>query len=208
LVEAGSTIPFIVRYRSEVVSNVDTTAVFNINREISAFEAVVKARLSRLSKLESLGKLTPDLRRRFEAVFAMHDLDELWAPFKESKDSKISQILAVEGMSELVDRIARGELQILHRPLNMGTCKYSFEEALLFALSDAVAHDARTVSIVQQAMKRRAPTIACKLKTNIQDTKYDAGRCKYRDYHDMAPRPLTHMKNHQVTLCYVIELHT
>jgi uncharacterized protein len=206
LVEGGSTVPFIVRYRSEVVHNIETTAVFNINREISAFETVVKTRVSRLSKLESLGKLTPDLKRRFEAVFSMHDLDELWAPYKESKDSKISQILMVQGMSELVDRITRGELQILHRPLHMGTCKYSFEEALLFALSDAIAHDARTVSVVQQAMRRRSPTIASKLKTSIQDPKYDSNRCKYKDYHDMAPRPLNHMKNHQVRVFTQIDL--
>lgn len=200
LVEAGSTIPFIVRYRNEVVTGIDTTAVFNINREVSSYETVVKIRASRLSKLEALGKLTPDLRRRFESVFSMHDLDELWAPFKESKDSKISQILAVDGMSELVDRILKGELQNIHRALHMGTCKYPFDEALLFALSDSIAHDARTVSVVQQAMKRRSPTISSKLKTNIQDPKYDASRCKYKDYHNMTARPLVYVKNHQVCL--------
>lgn len=198
MVESGSTVPFIVRYRKFAIGNLDTTGVFSLTRDINSFAAVVKSRDAKLSKLRSDSKLTPSIYEQFYRCITMHELDEAWAPFKETKDSKISQILLINGIEKVAKEILSGRrFQIA--PLPVADCKYPFYDALQHLLADSICHAPKVSDFVAQSINSQHVTLTVKLKPlKSLPPDFDPIKCKYKSYHDLSNCTLKFMKHHQV----------
>lgn len=175
--------------------------VFALNRDVASFSAVVKSRDNKLLNLRSACRLTPGAEQIFHRCLSMHDLDEAWAPYKETKLSKLSQILEVPGMCQLASDILQRRQRSVHI-LPMGDCRYGFEEALLHVLSERIGRE--DVVVTEQALRTIRHDdvyLAVKLKTaKSLPEKYNQATCKYKQYHNALGLNLGSIRDHQVKL--------
>lgn len=88
LTEEGNTIPFIARYRKEKTGNLDEVAIKTIIDLDKSMTALADRKTSVLTKIEELGKLTPELKKAIEEASKLADVEELYLPYKEKRRTK------------------------------------------------------------------------------------------------------------------------
>lgn len=88
LTEEGNTIPFIARYRKEKTGNLDEVAIKTIIDLDKSMTALTDRKNSVLTKIEELGKLTPELKKAIEEASKLADVEELYLPYKEKRRTK------------------------------------------------------------------------------------------------------------------------
>ena len=69
LLDEGSTVPFIARYRKEVTGNLDEVQIRDIEEKLAYFRELEDRRKTVLETIDAQGKLTPELRARIEACW-------------------------------------------------------------------------------------------------------------------------------------------
>ncbi len=90
LLDEGSTVPFIARYRKEVTGNLDEVQIRNIEEKLAYFRELEDRRKTVLETIDSQGKLTPELRARIESVLEKNELEDLYLPYKPKRRTKAS----------------------------------------------------------------------------------------------------------------------
>jgi len=90
LLDEGSTVPFIARYRKETTGNLDEVQIRDIEDKLNYFRDLEERRQTVLSTIEEQGKLTPELRTKIEAVLEKNELEDLYLPFKPKRRTKAS----------------------------------------------------------------------------------------------------------------------
>ena len=104
LLEAGSTVPFIARYRKEVTGELDEVEIAAIQDWLKKLQELDKRREAILSSIQEQGKLTPELRKAIEAAATMTELEDLYLPYKQKRKTRAS--VAIErGLEPLAKRI-------------------------------------------------------------------------------------------------------
>jgi protein Tex len=90
LLDEGSTVPFIARYRKEVTGNLDEVQIRDVEEKLAYFRELEERRGTVLETIESQGKLTPELRARIESVLEKNELEDLYLPYKPKRRTKAS----------------------------------------------------------------------------------------------------------------------
>jgi protein Tex len=90
LLDEGSTVPFIARYRKEVTGNLDEVQIRDIQEKLEYFRELEERRQTVLESIESQGKLTPELKARIEATLEKNELEDLYLPYKPKRRTKAS----------------------------------------------------------------------------------------------------------------------
>jgi uncharacterized protein len=88
LLDEGGTVPFIARYRKEATGNLDEVAIAAIEEKLAYFRELEDRRATVLHTIEDLGKLTPELRAKIEAVLDRNELEDLYLPYKPKRRTK------------------------------------------------------------------------------------------------------------------------
>ncbi|MGT2666567.1 Tex family protein [Streptococcus rifensis] len=88
LTAEGNTIPFIARYRKEATGDLDEVAIKAIIDMDKSLTALADRKETVLAKIDSLGKLTEQLRAEIEAAEKLADVEELYLPYKEKRRTK------------------------------------------------------------------------------------------------------------------------
>jgi uncharacterized protein len=104
LLSAGSTIPFIARYRKEVTGSLDEVQIADIADQWKKMQELDKRREVILQSIEEQGKLTPELRKVIEAAATMTELEDLYLPYRPKRKTRAT--MAIEkGLEPLAKRI-------------------------------------------------------------------------------------------------------
>ena len=90
LLDAGSTVPFIARYRKEATGNLDEVQIRNIQEKLEYFRELEERRKTVLDTIAEQGKLTPELQARIQAAFEKTELEDLYLPYKPKRRTKAS----------------------------------------------------------------------------------------------------------------------
>src|ERR1700719_3601195 len=88
LLDEGATVPFIARYRKEATGNLDEVAIAAIEEKLAYFRELEDRRSTVLNTIEDLGKLTPELKAKIEAVLDRNELEDLYLPYKPKRRTK------------------------------------------------------------------------------------------------------------------------
>lgn len=88
LTAEGNTIPFIARYRKEATGDLDEVAIKAIIDLDKSLTSLAERKEAVLAKIDSLGKLTDQLRADIEAAEKLADVEELYLPYKEKRRTK------------------------------------------------------------------------------------------------------------------------
>lgn len=106
LLEEGSTIPFISRYRKEVTGNLDEVEVGTIRDTYYRLVELQKRKETILSTIEEQGKLTDDLRRRIEDCWVSSQVEDLYLPYRPKRRTKAT-IAREKGLEPLAALLMR-----------------------------------------------------------------------------------------------------
>lgn len=90
LLLAGSTIPFIARYRKEVTGSLDEVVLAAIRDQYDQLMELDKRREAILKSIEKQEKLTPALAKAIEAAETLTELEDIYLPYKPKRKTRAS----------------------------------------------------------------------------------------------------------------------
>ncbi|MEI8011060.1 MAG: Tex family protein [Candidatus Omnitrophota bacterium] len=88
LLEGGSTIPFIARYRKEATGMLDEVVITSIRDRVKQLDELDKRRAVILESIDKQGKLTPELKDRIDKSEAITELEDLYLPYKPKRRTR------------------------------------------------------------------------------------------------------------------------
>ncbi len=104
LLDEGSTVPFIARYRKEVTGNLDDTQLRNLEERLLYLRELEERRAVILASIEAQGKLTDELRGAVEAAATKQVLEDIYLPYKPKRRTR-AQIAREAGLEPLADAL-------------------------------------------------------------------------------------------------------
>lgn len=111
LLEEGSTIPFIARYRKEMTGGATDEQL----REFESIYGYSKKLLERKEEVSRLiserSELNNDLRTRLKNAQTLQEVEDIYRPFKEKKNTRSSVAIAA-GLEPLADILERAHLEL------------------------------------------------------------------------------------------------
>src|SRR5437879_10161221 len=88
LLDEGSTVPFIARYRKEATGNLDEVQIRAIEERLEYFRELVSRRETILASIAEQGKLTEELKARIGQTLDRAELEDLYLPYKPKRRTK------------------------------------------------------------------------------------------------------------------------
>jgi len=104
LLDEGSTVPFIARYRKEATGGLDDAVLRDLQERLVYLRELEDRRSSILESIESQGKLTPELKAAIEKAENKQTLEDLYLPYKPKRRTR-AQIAREAGLQPLADTI-------------------------------------------------------------------------------------------------------
>ena len=104
LIDEGSTVPFISRYRKEVTGGLDDTQLRTLEERLYYLRELEERRGTVLKTIEEQGKLTDDLKKSILEADTKTRLEDLYAPYKPKRRTK-AQIAREAGIEPLLDSL-------------------------------------------------------------------------------------------------------
>ncbi len=182
LLDEGSTVPFIARYRKEVTGSLDDTQLRHLEERLRYLRELDERRASILASIEEQGKLTPELAREIKLADTKTRLEDLYLPYKQKRRTK-GQIALEAGLGELADglfddpqRDPESEAaRFVDADKGVADVKAALEGAK-YILMERFAEDAALLDKLRGFLKQEAV-----LTARVVPGKEDEG-AKFRDY--------------------------
>ncbi|GAA3404396.1 Tex family protein [Pseudarthrobacter polychromogenes] len=197
LLDGGSTVPFIARYRKEATGTLDDTQLRELDERLRYLRELADRRRAVLEAIEAQGQLTPELTTAILAADTKSRLEDIYLPFKSKRRTK-AQIAREAGLEPLAD-------SLLKRPdldPEREAGKYLNPE---HAITDAAAALAGARSILVERVAQD-PDLAADLRerlwaqgrmvSRVKKGKESDGQ-KFADYFEFAQAPAG-MPSHRV----------
>ncbi|MGW7773325.1 Tex family protein [Pseudomonas machongensis] len=182
LLDEGSTVPFIARYRKEVTGSLDDTQLRHLEERLRYLRELDERRASILASIEEQGKLTPELAREIKLADTKTRLEDLYLPYKQKRRTK-GQIALEAGLGELADglfddpqRDPESEaVRFVDADKGVADVKAALEGAK-YILMERFAEDAALLDKLRGFLKQEAV-----LTARVVPGKEEEG-AKFRDY--------------------------
>ena len=100
MLKEGATVPFIARYRKEQTANMDENQIREISDSYEYQVSLEKRKADVLRLIDEKGLLTDEIRNNIAAATKMVEIEDLYRPFKEKKQTKASKAIAL-GLTDL-----------------------------------------------------------------------------------------------------------
>jgi len=109
LLDAGSTVPFIARYRKEATEGLDDTQLRTLEERLGYLRELDERRESILKSIEEQGKLTGELKTAILAADTKQRLEDLYLPYKPKRRTKamIAREAGLDGLARALLADAR-----------------------------------------------------------------------------------------------------
>jgi len=104
LLDAGSTVPFIARYRKEATEGLDDTQLRELESRLAYLRELQERRATVLKSIAEQGRLTTELQAAIEAVPTKQELEDLYLPYKPRRRTK-GMIAREAGLEPLAERL-------------------------------------------------------------------------------------------------------
>ena len=104
LIDGGSTVPFIARYRKEATGSLDEVAVTSIRDRIRQLRELDKRRQAVLTSLQEQGKLTDELKAKVMAAETLTVLEDIYLPYRPKRRTRAT-IAKEKGLEPLAEAL-------------------------------------------------------------------------------------------------------
>jgi uncharacterized protein len=197
LLDGGSTVPFIARYRKEVTGTLDDAQLRTLDERLRYLRELEDRRKTILDSIREQGKLTDELALQINTADTKARLEDLYLPYKPKRRTK-AQIAKEAGLEPLADLLlsdpARQPKEAAAAFVNAEKEVATPEAALEGARSILVerfAENAELLGALRETYWERGS-----LTSKVRDGKATDG-AKFADYFDFA-EPLTKLPSHRI----------
>ena len=104
LLDEGSTVPFIARYRKEVTGGLDDTQLRLLDERLIYLRELEDRRTAIVRSIDEQGKLTPELAAQIHNAETKQSLEDLYLPYKQKRRTK-AQIAREAGIAPLAEAL-------------------------------------------------------------------------------------------------------
>ena len=104
LLDDGSTVPFVARYRKEATGGLDDTQLRTLEERLRYLRELEERRTAVLDEIRKQGKLTPELETRVLAAESKARLEDIYLPYKPKRRTK-AMIARENGLEPLADAL-------------------------------------------------------------------------------------------------------
>ncbi len=104
LLDEGSTIPFIARYRKELHGAMDDTALRTLEKRLQYLRNLAQRREEVKGAIEAQGKLTPELAAAIDEAATLAEVEDCYRPYRQKRRTRAS-IAKERGLEPLADAI-------------------------------------------------------------------------------------------------------
>lgn len=195
LLDGGSTVPFIARYRKEATGELDDAQLRALEERLRYLRELEERRSAILESVEAQGKLDDTLRGQILAADSKARLEDIYLPFKPKRRTK-AQIAREAGLEPLADALL-ADPGLDPQATAAGYLNESVADqaaALDGARSILVerfAEDADLIGTLRERMWTRGRLVA-----TVRGGKEQDG-AKFSDYFDFA-EPYTKLPSHRI----------
>lgn len=100
LLDEGSTVPFISRYRKEATGNLDENQIGDILKSVTYIRNLEKRKEEVINLIEEQGKLTDELKKNILEATKLQEVEDLYLPYKKRRKTK-ADIAIEKGLEPL-----------------------------------------------------------------------------------------------------------
>ncbi|MGK5546335.1 Tex family protein [Streptomyces sp. URMC 127] len=197
LLDGGSTVPFIARYRKEATEMLDDAQLRTVEERLRYLRELEERRTAVLESVRSQGKLDEALEARIRAADSKARLEDIYLPFKPKRRTK-AQIAREAGLEPLADGLLADPGT---EPLAAAAAFADADKGVADAaaalegaraiLTERFGEDADLIGELRERMWTRG-----RLAAKVREGKEEAG-AKFADYFDFA-EPFTELPSHRV----------
>ncbi|MER7509621.1 Tex family protein [Streptomyces lavendulae] len=197
LLDGGSTVPFIARYRKEATEMLDDAQLRTLEERLRYLRELEDRRTAILDSVREQGKLDAQLEARIHAADTKARLEDIYLPFKPKRRTK-AQIAREAGLEPLAEGLladpsvepAVAAAAFVDADKGVADAAAALEGARA-VLTEKFAEDADLIGDLRERMWTRG-----RLAAKVREGQEEAG-AKFADYFDFA-EPFTALPSHRV----------
>ncbi|MFE1428638.1 Tex family protein [Streptomyces fungicidicus] len=197
LLDGGSTVPFIARYRKEATEMLDDAQLRTLEERLRYLRELQERRTAILESVREQGKLTDELEASIRGAETKARLEDIYLPYKPKRRTK-AQIAREAGLEPLAEGLL-GDPGV--DPLAAAAAFVDADkgvadpgaalEGARAILTERFSEDADLIGELRERMWVRGRLVA-----KVREGKEEAG-AKFSDYFDFA-EPFTELPSHRV----------
>ncbi|MFD7001161.1 Tex family protein [Streptomyces mirabilis] len=197
LLDGGSTVPFIARYRKEATEMLDDAQLRTLEERLRYLRELEERRTAILESVREQGKLTEEVEAQIRGAETKARLEDIYLPFKPKRRTK-AQIAREAGLEPLAEGLL-GDPSV--DPLAAATAFVDADKGVAdpqaaldgarSILTERFSEDADLIGELRERMWVRG-----RLAAKVRDGKEEAG-AKFADYFDFA-EPFKELPSHRV----------
>lgn len=197
LIDGGSTVPFIARYRKEVTGTLDDTQLRTLDERLRYLRELEERRKAVIDSIKEQGKLDDALLEQIMAADTKARLEDIYLPFKPKRRTK-AQIAREAGLEPLatsllanpaLDPRVEGE-KFIDTTKGIETIEAALEGARSI-LVETFAENAELIGDLRETFWTRG-----RLRASVREGKQTDG-VKFSDYFDFS-EPFTKLPSHRI----------
>ncbi|MDG3013982.1 RNA-binding transcriptional accessory protein [Corynebacteriales bacterium D3-21] len=197
LLDGGSTVPFIARYRKEVTGALDDAQLRTLEERLRYLREFDERRAAILESIDSQGKLDAALRAQIMGADSKARLEDIYLPYKPKRRTK-AQIAREAGLEPLAEGLLAdptvspeaAAAAFVDADKGVADAAAALDGARSI-LVERFAEDADLVGELRETMWTRG-----RLVTTVRAGKESAG-AKFADYFDFS-EPFTSLPSHRI----------
>lgn len=197
LLDGGSTVPFIARYRKEATETLDDAQLRTIEERLRYLRELEERRTAILDSVREQGKLTEELEARIRGAETKARLEDIYLPFKPKRRTK-AQIAREAGLEPLAEGLLAdpgveplaAAAAFVDADKGVADPQAALDGARA-VLTERFSEDADLIGELRERMWARG-----RLAAKVREGKEEAG-AKFADYFDFS-EPFTELPSHRV----------
>jgi uncharacterized protein len=195
LLEEGSTVPFISRYRKEATGSLDEVAIQEIRDQREGLIQLDKRRDSILASLEEREMLTDELKSKITKAETLTELEDIYLPYKPKRRTRAT-IAREKGLEPLASLLYAQQgssidaLPFVSKEKEVNTVEDAWAGAQDI-IAEWVTEDANVRSMLRNVFNKNAQLESKVVKKKVEEAE------KFKDYFDWK-EPLSKAPSHRV----------
>ncbi|WP_442275471.1 Tex family protein [Terrabacter sp. 2TAF16] len=197
LLDGGSTVPFVARYRKEVTGGLDDAQLRTLEERLGYLRELEERRAAVLASVEEQGKLDDTLRAQILAAETKARLEDIYLPFKPKRRTK-AQVAREAGLEPLAELLlgdpgtdpATAATRFVDADREVADAAAALDGARAI-LVERFAEDADLIGDLRERVWKQGH-----VGSRVRSGKEEEG-AKFSDYFDFA-EPLAKLPSHRI----------
>ena len=195
LLEEGSTIPFIARYRKEATGALDEEQIRSISEVYEYQVNLLKRKEDVIRLIDEKGMLTDEIKNNIMKCSKLVEVEDIYRPYKEKKKTKATEAIknGLESLAKIIMSFKRADIKKIAESYLNDNIK-TVEEAVQgakYIIAEWISDNAYYRKYIRNNMKNNG-VIHTKLKKGAEDSSK-----VYEMYYDYEER-IKYIKPHRV----------